>query len=305
MKAFLAVVLAIVCTVSPFASALAADAPVPLRHGYTDNRFGQLHYSIAQPVGSSDLPPLVLLHQSPNSSTEFDDLVRALGRERIAIAVDTPGYGGSDGPATIPTIEDYAAAIAEGLKTLGYSGERPVDLFGYHTGSKIATELAITEPRLIRRVMLSGIYDPPAEQLSKALANLHHPTSTIDLFERFSKQLPRMREYYTSKGLTDEQWGRIRIDGLRPQTRQEYGHEAAYRYAPRFAERLAGIPQPVLLLPMDDGLAQATRDAAKFFSQVKVEPETFSGGGFFTQSDRIAQALNRFSRETLHTGATR
>ena len=276
-----------------------ADLAPPLRHGYVDNRYGQLHFSIAQPAKRSSLPPLVLFHQSPNSSAEFYDLTRVLGRERVTIGVDTPGYGGSDGPAEIPSIEDYAAAIGEALRHLGYGVRRPIDVFGYHTGSKIATELAVIAPRMVRRVMLSGVYDPPPEQLAQALASLHHPTSVTDLLDRFTESLPKTREYYARQGLSDTQWGRIRIDSLRGLTRQEFGHEAAFRYAPRFAARMALVQQPVLLLPMDDGLAQATRDAAVHFAHSRVATQTFSAGGFFTQTEAIAAVMNQYSRESI------
>ena len=198
----------------------AADALPPLRHGYADNRYGQLHFSMAQPAVSSTLPTLVLFHQSPTSSAEFYDLARVLGRERLTIAVDTPGYGGSDGPVEIPSIEDYAAAIGEALQHMGHGAARPIDVFGYHTGSKIATELAVTQPRMVRRVMLSGVYDTPPEQLAKALTTLHHPTSVTDLLARFYEQLPKLGEYYGRQGLSETQWGRIRVDSLRAMTHQ-------------------------------------------------------------------------------------
>lgn len=297
--------LAVSALTGSVASSSAPNDLPPLRHGYVDNRYGQLHFSIATPARRSDLPPLVLFHQSPNTSEEFHDLVRMLGRERIAIAIDTPGYGGSDGPAIIPSIEDYAAAIAEGLRNLGFGPQKPLDVFGYHTGSKIVTELALAEPRMIRHVILSGLYDPPSAQLAQALANLHHPSSVSDLLERFHERLPQTRDYYARQGLSDEQWGRIRIDSLRGLTRQEFGHEAAFRYAPRFAARLALIQQPVLLLPLDDGLAQATRDAATRFKNVHVTPQTYAAGGFFTQTAAIAAVMNQFCRNAFSPQGTK
>jgi pimeloyl-ACP methyl ester carboxylesterase len=277
-------------------AAQAADL-AKLRRGYVDSPYGQLHYVTAGPAGAAKTVPIVLLHQSPNSSAEFEALVPVLGRDRVVLALDTPGYGGSDGPSQVPKLEDYAAAIAASLKKLGYGPGKPVDVFGYHTGSKIATELAITEPRMVRKVMLSGIYAPPDNQVAKALANLHHPTSAYDLLERLGDNLPRYKTYYEKMGLTDAQWGKIRIDSLRGITRQEFGHEAAFRYTPRFKARLAEIKQPVLLLPMDDGLAADTRAAASLIANGRVTPVTYSGGGFFTQPDEIAGALNAFSME--------
>jgi hypothetical protein len=121
----------------------------------------------------------------------------------------------------------------------------------------------------------------------------------MDLLDRFHERLPQTREYYAKQGLSDTQWGRIRIDSLRSMTRQEYGHAAAFHYAAHFAARMAEVQQPVLLLPMDDGLAAPTRDAVAHFPFARVESETFAAGGFFTQTERIAAAMNAFSRDPL------
>ncbi len=286
-----------------------ASAPRPvLRHGYVDSVYGQLHYSIAQPPlatqASGAKPsdsrgsrtPIVLLHQSPNSSVEFDALVPVLGEDRIAIAIDTPGHGGSDGPREIPSIEDYATAIAASLQGLGYGAGRPVDLFGYHTGSKIATEIAIRRPELVRRVMLSGLYMADETTLAKSRAALVHPASSAALFEQFCRRLPAYLDFYTSAGMPDAAWGRIRIDSLRPITRQEFGHAAAFDYTPGFAAKLGAVTQPVLLVPLDDGLARATREARPLFlkTTASVTARDFSRTAFFTEPEAIAAALRAF-----------
>src|SRR5690349_14734176 len=102
--------LACLAALAVYVPASAADKP-PLRHGYVDMPYGQLHYSTIVPPGGGDKnkPDLILFHQSPNSSVEYNELVQALGKDRVVIALDTPGHGGSDGPKEIPRIEDYAA----------------------------------------------------------------------------------------------------------------------------------------------------------------------------------------------------
>jgi hypothetical protein len=117
------------------------------------------------------------------------------------------------------------------------------------------------------------------------------------LFEEFCRRLPRYREMYAESGVPDAAWGRIRIDSLRPITRQEYGHEAAFRYTPRFAARLAEVTQPVLLVPLDDGLARATREAQPLFSKTRarVTARDFSRGAFFTEPGAVADALRAFA----------
>ena len=175
------------------APASAADKPA-LRHGYVDSPYGQLHYSTASPPGGGDRtrPPLVLFHQSPNSSVEYNELVTELGRDRLVFALDTPGHGGSDGPAEVPRIEDLAAAMREALVNLGYGPNRPIDAFGFHTGSRIVAEIAATDPGMIRRVMmgLSGVSVVPADEMAMLLKRVYHPTSAEDAFTRFCARLP-------------------------------------------------------------------------------------------------------------------
>ena len=69
------------------------------RRGYTDCRFGQLHYIRAVPAtGVTSRPPLILLHQNPSSSVEYEALLKVMATDREVVAFDTPGNGMSDWP---------------------------------------------------------------------------------------------------------------------------------------------------------------------------------------------------------------
>ena len=83
--------------------AIATQQP---RRAYIDLPSGQLHY---REIGEGE--PLLLLHQTPSSSLQWEaayPLLAAAGMR--VIAPDTPGYGMSDPPAGTPTAEGYAAA---------------------------------------------------------------------------------------------------------------------------------------------------------------------------------------------------
>ena len=111
------------------------------RRGYIDSPYGQVHYRSAG--DQTDSTALILLHQTAWSSIQFQGVQSALARAGIrSIAPDTPGYGMSDGPADVPTIEDYADALAPLITQLDLAR---VVLVGHHTGSSIAAALA---PRL-------------------------------------------------------------------------------------------------------------------------------------------------------------
>ncbi|MDX2222388.1 MAG: alpha/beta fold hydrolase [Rhodospirillaceae bacterium] len=296
--------------------AVAADAaPQKLRHGYVDNRYGQLHYAIAQPATSSQAgaggaakPPIVLLHQSPNSSAEFDDLTLALGRDRVAIAIDTPGHGGSDGPETIPTIEDYAAAIVEGLTALGYGPNNPVDLFGFHTGSRTATEIAVAHPKLVRSVILGlspyGFID---DAMSKKLYDeVYHPTSSADLLQRFCTALPARIARAEKGAIPDAAMGRVAVATLRGLTRHEFGHAAAFEYGPRFKTRILDITQPVGLFVVDDPIdsyqggktaLSTSQDVKALMTKAKavtIIDDDYRNNSFFVRPGDIAEAFRGF-----------
>ena len=84
-----------------------------MRRHYMDYEGGQLHYRQAEPLsGAPRGTPIVCLHQTPTSSLEFEPLMRELATDRLVIALDTPGYGGSDGPDGPQGIDFYASILA-------------------------------------------------------------------------------------------------------------------------------------------------------------------------------------------------
>ena len=130
---------------------MAETGPVQVSRTYVQSRFGQLHLRIAHPE-TATRPPLICFHMSPMSGRIYERFLGAIGTDRIAVAADTPGFGMSDAPPAPPEIADYAAAMWDALDALGTTG--PVDAMGYHTGSKIAVELALSRPERVRRVIL-------------------------------------------------------------------------------------------------------------------------------------------------------
>ena len=83
--------------------------------GYVDFRWGQAHY---RAYGESG-PPLVLLHESPQSSDILQWALPPLGERLRAYAFDTPGYGLSDPPPEAQEIPVYAEATLEAIDALG------------------------------------------------------------------------------------------------------------------------------------------------------------------------------------------
>jgi len=139
----------------------------PLRRAYVTTAHGQLHL---RELGEG--PPVVLLHQTASSSVQWERTMRLLPPGRRYVAIDTPGFGGSDAPGPEhPDLAWYADRIGEAIDGLGLSS---VALVGHHTGAMIAAELAVRRPELIERLALIGcvvIEDPAEQELAVAHVN--------------------------------------------------------------------------------------------------------------------------------------
>ncbi|MBU2083275.1 MAG: alpha/beta hydrolase [Alphaproteobacteria bacterium] len=143
--------------------------PVMMRRGFIDTDNGQVHYRYC-----GDGPDIVLVHASPGSSRQLESLTLALADKGLRVfAPDTPGNGDSTKlPIPNPSIADYAAALIPVMAQLGL--ERP-HIYGSHTGSAIAAELAISAPSRIGRVVLEGVGVFSPEQRAAFLEDYAHP----------------------------------------------------------------------------------------------------------------------------------
>lgn len=80
--------------------------------------------------------PLFLLPPAPHSSLYFTKIAPLLAETRPVIAVDYPGYGGSDYQGE-HSIDHYAATLLPLLPQ-----DSAADLLGFHSGCLVAYELA-------------------------------------------------------------------------------------------------------------------------------------------------------------------
>lgn len=97
----------------------------------------------------------MLLHQSIMTGNQFDFVFEPLiSNGYRPIAIDMPGFGMSDAPPSAPTIEEYATCVVPVLDALGIDRTAVV---GHHTGSMVATAVAIAHPDRINAVVLHGV----------------------------------------------------------------------------------------------------------------------------------------------------
>jgi pimeloyl-ACP methyl ester carboxylesterase len=133
----------------------AAPAPGRITKTFADTSYGQL--LARRRADILDARPLVLLHPSPVSAAVLEPLVDRLGRTRPAVALDTLGAGDSDKPPPdFPDdvwLGDFATITVEAIESLGF---KELDLYGAHTGAKIALETALLLGDRVHNVILDG-----------------------------------------------------------------------------------------------------------------------------------------------------
>jgi pimeloyl-ACP methyl ester carboxylesterase len=130
-------------------------ASIVVRKRYLDLAHGQVHYR----VGGRG-PPVVLLHDSPRSSIMHLPQFQWLGQRFTVFALDTPGYGNSTPLPADPaaTIADFGSALGEALRALDIA---PCPVYGFHTSSKIALDLASRADTPLSAAILDGLSLPP------------------------------------------------------------------------------------------------------------------------------------------------
>lgn len=118
----------------------------------TVERDGRTVAAHALAAGSPDARVVVLCHAAPGSGLLDPDPDETARRDVTLVAVDRPGYGGSD---PVPegrwsTVDGAADDVAAALAHLGVTG--PVAVAGWSAGGRVAAALAARRPELVDRV---------------------------------------------------------------------------------------------------------------------------------------------------------
>jgi pimeloyl-ACP methyl ester carboxylesterase len=272
-------------------------SPVVVKRGYVDCRFGQLHYVHALPAKQmARRAPLVLLHQNPSSSVEYDALLRAMGTDREVVAFDTPGNGMSDWPPEPLDMAGYAGAFTDGIRALSLGGSGAVDVFGYHTGTLLAAELAIAQADKVGRLVLSGIpFRTPAERQERLREIEERPRITED-GEAILGQLRRLWTFVVTRRdprVPLQRAADLFMEKAKPLDRYWWPYQSVWTYD--FENRFPLISQRVLILQPREALSESSARAAKFIADVRiVEIPELDRDVFDVGSALIAEKLRDF-----------
>lgn len=243
-----------------------SDQPCRIDRAFIRVEDGLVH--LRRVDGNAGARPLVLLHASPGSSRGLATLMTALAATPDApplIAPDMPGNGDSDAFAPdAPDIGWYADALICLLDAMGLDR---VDLYGTHTGARVACEVAAAYPDRIGRLIFDGIADYPDETRDLLLRDyapemapddygtqfvwafhfvrdqaLHFPHFLRDPDHRLlSRAVPSAPELHASV-----------VEVLKGLTSYHKAYRAAFAY--RAAERMPAIHAPAMLLSAENEL---------------------------------------------------
>lgn len=211
------------------------------RRGYVDGPYGQIHY---RRLGKGR--PLVLLHQSGMDGRQFDTVHPMLAAQGFdVVAIDMPGFGGSDCSPFVPRVEDLAAGIIPAIKNLGFA---EVSIVGHHTGTMVGTEIALSGEIAVERLILNGPM----------------PLTDTERTAFFAEKLPRektwvpqvgaghivafaaVRERLVGGTLPIERVNSFVLQAMGGQAPFWHGHNAGFSY--RHEESLPRIECPTLIL---------------------------------------------------------
>ena len=257
-----------------------------IRKLYVDGPHGQVHLRVSGLANEPKGRGVLCFHMSPNSGLIFESLLEELGRDRVAVAPDTPGFGASDAPDDPPEIEDYADAMQAVADQLGLD---EIDVIGYHTGSKTAVELGLRWPERVRHVVMISAPLFTDEEL-KEFRSLYAPRPIAEdgshLVRRWKGFIHWHRHHHSL-----EKSAAIFTESLRGGDKYWWGHRAAFNYP--LWKKMPALKVPLLVLNPEDDLWEQSARAPDLISNGGMVNLPGWGHGFLDQHTGIAGAMLR------------
>lgn len=225
-----------------------------VRRMFIDCGYGQIHVRVATPKTVTKRP-LICLHMSPKSGRLFENFLEAASTDRIVIAPDYPGYGESVIPPADPPIrvQDYARTMWEVLDGLNIEN---VDIFGHHTGSKVAAEMTHQRPDAVGSiVMVSALVLTLDEQ--QKFNDSYQPVPLDIEGTRFKKMWDAI-VFHRGPGMTLENMATSLGESMRGGEAYEFGHAAAFAYNQFFPDVVKALPHKITVINPKDDLYELT-----------------------------------------------
>jgi pimeloyl-ACP methyl ester carboxylesterase len=132
-----------------------------LEYDLDEVRVGRLTFSRLV-AGPASAPPLLLLHGLGATKASWLTVVPELARHHRVVAVDLPGFGSTSKPRGRYDPPWFAKHV---LSFMEVTGLRDVSVAGNSMGGRVAMEVAMREPRLLRAIAclcpVAAFYERP------------------------------------------------------------------------------------------------------------------------------------------------
>jgi pimeloyl-ACP methyl ester carboxylesterase len=222
-----------------------------IRKGYVDTPHGQIHFRQLNRVGGV---PLVLLHQTASSGMMFEQVMTLLADDFHTLALDTPGFGASFSPPSLFTVHYLSDSLHAALTNLGVES---CYLFGHHTGSAIAVQMAHDHPDFIKKMVLSG---PPllSEAQVHGLKASLKPFALAEDGSHLTQVWERIRKRDSALALET-----VHREVLLTQSAREAA-QGAYQavFEQPFAEQISALEIPILVMAGEHDTLRASLEPA-------------------------------------------
>lgn len=146
----------------------ALPADVTLSHGYIETPAGQIAYThAARDAGDAARPVgIVCMGNAADRYEDAVDYIDDLIMHADIVTFDYPGYGDSDGAATVPTLESAIDAVVDGLTTIGVGDDQPVFAWGHSLGGFVCGQITGRTPRIDALALIATL--PSTAEVAKA-----------------------------------------------------------------------------------------------------------------------------------------
>lgn len=156
-----------------------------VRKGYSDGPEGQVHWRMMDAQANASEPDLYCFSPAPFGSIAYQTILPYLAKRRRVIAPDYPGQAGSDGDCVTPSIEAYVDSMLAVMDDL--SGDRPVNVLGFHSGCLVAADIKRQMPERVRQTILIDVPAFDLETRAKYLPMIGAPFDLSSNLESVAK----------------------------------------------------------------------------------------------------------------------
>lgn len=222
-----------------------------IRKSYAETSEGQVHYREVHRVSGT---PLVLLHQTASSGVMFEPVMTLLSDSFHTLALDTPGFGASFLPPSGFSIRYLSDSLYAALHQLGVES---CFMFGHHTGSAIAVQMAHDHPDFIQKMVLSGAPLLNEAQINGLKASLK-PFAIAEDGSHLTQVWERIRKRDSALPLET-----VHREVLLTQSAREVAQSAFQAvFDQPFAEQLSALEIPILVMSGENDTLRASLEPA-------------------------------------------